>query len=183
MQEESRRRQRRRLDEELRPFRRAARDTRPTNGLLRAVRRALGIPVAEMEEKLGVVNSVVFALELSEVDNTIQLKTLSRVADAMDCIVVYGIVPRHGLTLEALAAEQKVKRVLNSRERKDRERGNREQNGGERENEGVSEQDVASSSQLSAVRSLEEELCAASPLETAEAGNEDGLKLRLNDCD
>jgi predicted DNA-binding mobile mystery protein A len=124
MREENRRRQRRRLDEELQPFRRAGRDKRPTNGLLRAVRRALGVPVAEVGAKLGVVESVVFAFETGELRGTIQMSSLSRVADALGCKVVYGLVPKHGQTLEALAAELLVKRVLKDREREDREQGN-----------------------------------------------------------
>jgi predicted DNA-binding mobile mystery protein A len=115
MREEDRRRQRRRLDEELQPFRRAGRDKRPTNGLLRAVRRALGVPVAEIGAKLGVTKSVVFASETGELSGTIQMNTLSRAAEALGCKVVYGLVPMHGQTLEALAAELFVKRVMKDR--------------------------------------------------------------------
>jgi D-ribose pyranose/furanose isomerase RbsD len=81
------------------------------------LRRVLGIRVAELAAKLGVVESVVFAHELSEVNNTIQINTLSGVAEAMGCKVIYGIVPIHGQTLEELASEIYVQRVLEARER------------------------------------------------------------------
>ena len=98
--------ERRRLDEEMRPFRRAGMQKRPTNALLRGIRQALRIPVTEIAEKMGVVRSVVFDLELREPKNTISLRSLSRLAEAMGCKVVYGIVPVGGKTLEQLAEER-----------------------------------------------------------------------------
>jgi predicted DNA-binding mobile mystery protein A len=94
---------RKRLDEEMRPYRRAGMNPDPTNGLLRAVRQALRVPVAEIARKMGVVRSVVFDLEARELKNTILLQSMSRMAEAMDCKVVYGIVPKGGRTLEELA--------------------------------------------------------------------------------
>ena len=94
---------RERLDEEMRPYRRAGMNPDPTNGLLRAVRQALRVPVAEIARKMGVVRSVVFDLEARELKNTILLQSMSRMAEAMDCKVVYGIVPKGGRTLEELA--------------------------------------------------------------------------------
>ena len=120
---------RRRLDVEMRPFRRAGNEESPTNGLLRAVRRALGIPVGEIAAKLGVVKSVVFAFETSEQGGTIKMATMERVAKAMGCKLVYGLVPLHGRTLEGMAEERIWRQMLEDREHKDREQGigNREQ--------------------------------------------------------
>ncbi|MGA3011301.1 MAG: hypothetical protein ABSD72_13670 [Terracidiphilus sp.] len=92
-----------RLDRELRPFRQAGRDKNPTNGLLRAVRQVLRVPVAEVAKKMGVCRSVVLDLESRELKNTVTLRSMSRMADAMGCKVVYGIVPEGGKTLEDLA--------------------------------------------------------------------------------
>jgi len=93
----------RKLDVELRHYRRAGMEEDPTNGLLRAVRMALQMPVKEIAEKMGVVRSAVFDLEARERSSTISLRMLSRMARAMECKVVYGIVPRDEKTLEDLA--------------------------------------------------------------------------------
>ena len=66
----------------------------------------LNIPVAEVAKKMGVCRSVVFDLEAREPRNTITLKSMSRMAQAMSCKVVYGIVPNGGKKLEDLVEER-----------------------------------------------------------------------------
>jgi predicted DNA-binding mobile mystery protein A len=112
MREKERKLARRRLDMEMRPFRRAAREKKPTDGLLRAVRQALNVPIAEITEKMGVNRSVVFDLEASEVKSTITLSSMVRMAEAMGCNVIYGIVPKGGKTLDALAERRLWESVL-----------------------------------------------------------------------
>ena len=112
MRERDRKVARRRLDLEMRPYRWAGRKKNPTNELLRAVRQALCIPVAEIAEKMGVNRSAVFDLEAREPKNTISLRSMSRMAEAMGCKVVYGIVPKGGKTLETLAEERLWAAVL-----------------------------------------------------------------------
>jgi transcriptional regulator with XRE-family HTH domain len=101
-----------RLDVEMRSYRAAGRAKNPTNELLRAVRQALRVPVAEIAEKMGVNRSAIFDLEAGERKNTIRLKSMSRMAGAMGCKVVYGIVPKNGKTLGELAEERLWAAVL-----------------------------------------------------------------------
>jgi transcriptional regulator with XRE-family HTH domain len=103
---------RRRLDVEMRPYRRAGLTKKPTNGLLRAVRQALRVPVAEIAGKMGVSRSVVFELEEREPRNSITLRSMSRMAQAMGCKMVYGIVPAGGKTLGELSEERLWTSVL-----------------------------------------------------------------------
>ena len=103
MREKERKMARKKLDVEMRPYRRAGKDKHPTNDLLRAVRQTLHIPVAEIAEKMGVCKSVVLDLEAREPKNTVTMKSISRMAQAMGCKMVYGFVPMGGKTLEALA--------------------------------------------------------------------------------
>jgi predicted DNA-binding mobile mystery protein A len=116
MRERERKLARKRLDIEMRSFRRAGREKNPTNGLLRAVRQALHVPMAEIAEKMGVYRSAVFELETREPQNTITLKSMSRMAEAMGCKVVYGIVPKDGKKLEELAEERLWAGVLGTRD-------------------------------------------------------------------
>ena len=100
------------LDAEMRPFRIAGRKKNPTDGLLRAVRQVLGIEVGEIARKMGVNRSGVFDMEAREVKSTIGMQSLTRMADAMGCMVVYGIVPKGGKTLNRLAEERLWAKVL-----------------------------------------------------------------------
>lgn len=101
---------RRQLDKELKYYRWAAREKNPTQGLLKAVRNALGVPTAEILERLDVNPSVLFRLEQSESRGTISLNRLHQVAAAMDCKLIYAIVPRNGKTLEELAEKREAGR-------------------------------------------------------------------------
>lgn len=112
MREKERRLARKKLDVEMRPFRKAGREKEPTNDLLRAVRQALGIPIREITEEMGVGRSAVFDLEVRERSKTITLQSLARMAEAMGCKVVYGVVPIDGGTLEHMAEERLWKAVL-----------------------------------------------------------------------
>jgi hypothetical protein len=141
MRERERRLLRKRLDVELRPYRQAGKELNPTNGLLRVIRHALGVPAAEIAEKMGVCQSVVFDIEARELSNAVMMQSIERMARAMGCMLVYGIVPEHGETLENLSEERLWKETLANRERKtrngeqgtgvrDRKTGNREQGTG-----------------------------------------------------
>ncbi len=103
MREKERKLELRRLDLEMRSYRRAGLEKNPTSGLLRAVRQVVRIPVEEVAKKIGMTDSGVFCLEAREVRGTITLRAMSQMAQAMGCKVVYGIVPEGGKTLEWLA--------------------------------------------------------------------------------
>lgn len=106
MRERERRVARMRLDREMRLFRKAGQEKSTTEGLLRAVRRALAVPTKEIGQKMGVRPSAVFEFENRELRAGITLASLGRFAGAMGCKVVYGIVPADGRTLEELAEER-----------------------------------------------------------------------------
>jgi hypothetical protein len=63
-------------------------------------------------ERMGVVRSAVFDLEEREETGSITLRSLGRMAEAMGCKVVYGIVPANGKTLEEMAEERLWRRVI-----------------------------------------------------------------------
>jgi predicted DNA-binding mobile mystery protein A len=107
---------RKKLDREMRFYRLAGRQQNPTSGLLRAVRQALKVPLKEVAGRLGVGESNVFELEEREETGSITLRSLGRMAEAMGCKVVYGIVPANGKTLEEMAEERLWKRVLGDKD-------------------------------------------------------------------
>jgi len=92
----SRRTARRALDARfvtLREFQQAA--TVPKSGWIRAIRQALGMTAADLGARMGSEESTVLRMELNEA--RIQLGTLQRAADALECDMVYALVPRRPL--------------------------------------------------------------------------------------
>jgi predicted DNA-binding mobile mystery protein A len=86
----------RQLDRELDRFRDASAISRPVKGWLRAVREALGISSREMGRRMGSGHQLVLQLERSEAGDAITLKSLRNAADALECDLVYALVPRAG---------------------------------------------------------------------------------------
>jgi predicted DNA-binding mobile mystery protein A len=72
--------------------------SRPPRGWIRAVREALGMSAAVLADRLGVTPSAVIRLEQSEAADRVRLETLRRTADALDCDLVYLLVPRRPLS-------------------------------------------------------------------------------------
>ena len=52
----------------------------------------------QLAERLGTTAPGARKLEESEANGTISLKTLRRVAEALDCVVIYALVPKTSLT-------------------------------------------------------------------------------------
>ena len=77
---------------------------RPTRGWIKAVREALGMTTAQLAKRLGVAQPSVVGLEQAEASKAISLKTLERAARALDCTLVYALVPRK--PLESLVQER-----------------------------------------------------------------------------
>ena len=69
----------------------------PPKGWVRAIREALGMTGVQFARRLRVTPQSAEALEKSEANGTIQLKTLRRAAEALDCRLVYALVPNSSL--------------------------------------------------------------------------------------
>jgi len=66
---------------------------KPSKGWIVEVRNILGMSAAQLGHRLGIRQSTVAKLEQSERDGTITLNSLGRLAGAMNCRLVYAIVP------------------------------------------------------------------------------------------
>jgi predicted DNA-binding mobile mystery protein A len=82
-----------RLDERFRQFGPADRYRAPARGWVRAIREALGMSTAQLAKRLGVRQPSVVGLERSEEKGSIELATLRRAAEALDCSLAYVLVP------------------------------------------------------------------------------------------
>lgn len=66
---------------------------KPHAGWVKAIRTALGMTQRDLAARLGISDVAVHKLERSEQDGRISLAKLAEVGAAMDCTVVYALVP------------------------------------------------------------------------------------------
>jgi predicted DNA-binding mobile mystery protein A len=104
MKSDARMRARTRLDERLDRLRPVETLRPPPKGWVRALRDALGMTGAQLGARMGVRPQTVEAIEKSEAAGTVQLSTLRRAAEALDCTLVYALVPNK--PLEAMVDER-----------------------------------------------------------------------------
>ncbi len=102
--------------------------SRPRGGWLRAIRQALGMTTRQLAREVGVTQGAVSTAERSEARNDITLGTLQRYAAALDCELVYALVPKRSLeaVLEERAdrvARDQVSRVSHSMTLEDQSTG------------------------------------------------------------
>ena len=88
---------RRNLDKKLAALQNVDLLVRPSRGWIKAIREALGMTTTQLGKRLGVTQSRVIAIEQAEVKKSITLNSLEKAAQAMDCQLVYVLLPRRPL--------------------------------------------------------------------------------------
>ncbi len=81
--------------------------TAPPKGWIRAIRYALGMTGKQLANRLGVAQQAVARIEKEELAGSVTIKTMRRIAECLDCVFVYGFVPR--TSLEETVARQAKK--------------------------------------------------------------------------
>ena len=81
------------LERRVRWYRKARSQSRPPEGWLRAMRLAVGIPAEQIADEMGFTTRMVFQTERAEQKRNISLERLERMARAVGCDLVYGLVP------------------------------------------------------------------------------------------
>lgn len=69
----------------------------PPRGWIKAIRESLGMTARQLASRMGTVHSRVLAIEQAEVRGAITLETLRKAAAAMNCSLVYALVPNEPL--------------------------------------------------------------------------------------
>jgi predicted DNA-binding mobile mystery protein A len=99
------------LDRSLAPYLAAGKIPRPPKGWIRAIRQAIGVSSAELARRLGTSRQLPLQLEKGEAEDRITLRSLRAAANALDCDLVYALVPRadsmQGLVEERARSEAK----------------------------------------------------------------------------
>jgi predicted DNA-binding mobile mystery protein A len=81
--------------------------TTPPKGWIRAIRDALGMTAKQLANRLGVAQQAVARIEKEELAGSVTIKTMRRIAESLDCVFVYGFVPR--ISLEETVSRQAKK--------------------------------------------------------------------------
>jgi predicted DNA-binding mobile mystery protein A len=82
------------LDKTLKRFEALKVTAVPAKGWIRAIRDTLGMSGKQLAKRMGVNQQRIARMERDERPGKITVKTLQAAAEAMDCIFVYGLVPR-----------------------------------------------------------------------------------------
>ena len=107
---------RRQLDKKLIPLQKSDVMARPPRGWIKAIREALGLTTRQFAKRISLSQSSMVEIEQAEVSGSITLNSLRRAAEALDCRLVYALVPTEPLeeTVEKRArakARQRLKKI------------------------------------------------------------------------
>ena len=101
------------LERSLAPLQSAASIPRPPKGWVRAIREAVGLSSGDLAVRLGTSRQLVIQQEKAESEDRITLKSLRDLAHALDCDLVYALVPRSGSLGTLIGARARAKAAAN----------------------------------------------------------------------
>src|SRR5271156_5628166 len=87
----------------------------PKDGWIRTIRMALGLTIEQLAKRVGTSAPAVFNAERREVEGKTSLTQLRKIAAAMECDLVYALIPRR--ELRDMVEQQARKVALNDVER------------------------------------------------------------------
>jgi predicted DNA-binding mobile mystery protein A len=87
--------------------------SRPESGWVKTIRETLGMNTRQVGKRCNVSSERIIRIESDEIEGRTTLATLEKIAQAMNCRLVYAIVPNDGM-IEFIekAAEDKAKTQL-----------------------------------------------------------------------
>jgi predicted DNA-binding mobile mystery protein A len=85
------------LDRKLSKLNAIEKLARPAEGWIRVVRGALGLTTTQLAKRLKMSQPSVIAMEKAEQRGAISMETLERAAEALNCKLVYVLVPNEPL--------------------------------------------------------------------------------------
>ena len=114
--------QRQVIEKKLTAWMKLAHEQQPRAGWIKAIRGALGMTTSQLAERMDIDQPSVVRLEAREARGAVTLETLEKAARAMNCKLVYAIVPDENyLSLEEIlnkraegVAKELLKKVSHS---------------------------------------------------------------------
>lgn len=88
----------------------------PPFGWIKALRSGLNMSGRQLANRIGVTKQSISRMEQDEVTGSITIKSMRKVAEGLDCVFVYGFVPRTSLentvrTKSEQVARDRMKRI------------------------------------------------------------------------
>lgn len=110
---------RRHLDKRLNGLESLETLVKPPKGWIKAIREALGMTSAQLGKRIGVSQPRAVEIEKAEASGSITLESLERAARALDCKLVYTLVPKQSLQAHVqeratIAAKRRIKSAAHS---------------------------------------------------------------------
>lgn len=110
------------LDKQLKEWQNVSRKYgRPRLGWIKTLRITLSMSVEQLAKRLGLSGSRIVQLENAEMNDAVSLRSLREAANALECELVYAIVPKDHNTLASiiekqieLIAKERIARVAHS---------------------------------------------------------------------
>ena len=82
-------------------------DHKPPSGWLKAVRGSLGINTRQLAKRIGAEHSSIIQFEKREAQGKVTLETIEKLARAMNCTLVYAVIPNEKYnSLDSIIDEQ-----------------------------------------------------------------------------
>jgi predicted DNA-binding mobile mystery protein A len=103
--------QRQLMDSKLAPFIQLREMVMPLDGWLKAVRGALGLTAAQLAQRMKIQTSGLLQLERREVLKSVTLASLDKAARAMNCRLVWTIVPEKPNDSLNAIVEKRARRI------------------------------------------------------------------------
>ncbi len=101
------------LEKNLRRFEPLKNVSPPVMGWVRAIKDALGMNGRQLADRLGEHRSRTKQIEQQELTGSVTIRTMRKTAEALNCVFVYGFVPKTSLegTVRARARQVAEKRL------------------------------------------------------------------------
>jgi len=103
------------LDKQLKEWQiLSTKNARPRAGWIRTLRKALSMSAEQFADRLGLTRARVNQLENAEVHDAVTLRTLKKAANALNCDLVYAIIPKDNASLEDII-KRRAEQIANER--------------------------------------------------------------------
>ena len=102
--------QRELIEERVKTWATVSRDKVPPSGWIKAIRESLGMTARQLGDRMGVDHTGILRMEERESNGKITIEMIERAARAMNCKLVYAIVPNDPhQSLDEILNEQALK--------------------------------------------------------------------------
>ncbi len=102
--------QRELIEERVKTWATVSRDKVPPSGWIKAIRESLGMTARQLGDRMGVDHTGILRMEERESNGKITIEMIERAAHAMNCKLVYAIVPNEPHeSLDKIIDEQAMK--------------------------------------------------------------------------